>query len=350
MAYIGFDLDETLGRFVVPYYHLLFLQPHTSLYKEIWSGLYGTERRREPIPLSSSLRTKLDTAFEMFVDCIAEENQETLGLLRPGILEIARRLHELKTTSPPQVRAVVIYSNNGNIASLRLAAKLIEKLASAPGLFCNLVHWFHPSREDEVEYGNPGSATKTLQTLMNIFQEGGCPRGEVDVENIYFFDDKRHEDIADVIGPRYFLVPAYKVDADPTIFDRCFVKAFETAGLANDPEYWAYIRPLQIKTLREIMNYLDRGQVKTFKKERVNNTSFRRRFNTTFPAPPVSRNVFQKSLQTMRKLEQKQNTGKNLSANEQRLLNQSKNIITQYEAQNPSTGGSRKTKKQRRRH
>ena len=350
MACIGFDLDETLGRFSVPFYHLLFLQPHTSLYREAWSGLYGTEKIAEPIPLSESLQSKLDHAFDLFVDCIAQENQETLGLLRPGIFEIARRLYELKLTTPPKVRAVVIYSNNGNMATLRLAAALIEKVANTPGLFCNFVHRFHPSRASEVTVGDPGNATKTLQTLVNAFEEGGCPRDEIRVENIYFFDDRRHDDIADVIGPRYFLVPPYKFDADPVVFNRCFVKAFQSAGLLQDKEYWSYISPMKTTTIKDIWQYLQSSQITTFRKQRVNNTAVLTKFNKVFPPlPPVSQNEFRTALKTMRRLEQMQNKGVSLNANQATTLAKAKSTLTQFEAQNPNRSGGSHSKKTRRR-
>lgn len=288
MACIGFDLDETLGRFAVPYYHILALQPYETLYNAIWSGRYGTRKQSPPAPLSASLKEKLDRAFELFIACLASKEPH-LGILRPGIIEIARRLYELKTQPKPGVRSVVIYSNNGSLPTLRLAGKLIEKLADAPGLFCNYVHWFHPSRSDEVEYGNPGAATKTLNVLMGAFQSGDCSHHEIDVEQVYFFDDLHHPDIADAIGERYFVVPPYQFDADPQVVDECFLTSFKASGLENDPEYWAYISPLGIYSFTELYNFILRNQIQTFKKNIPNNTGLRTRFHSVFPAPPVPR-------------------------------------------------------------
>lgn len=358
MAYIGFDLDETLGRFSIAEFNTYFLQPHNSVYRTQLSGKYGTTKRFVAEPaLSEQLLAKLNHAFDLFIECLAEKEQEGLGLLRPGIVEIAKRLYELKQTTPPQVKSVVIYSNNGNLVHLHLAGKLIERLANAPGLFCNYVHWYHPSRSNEVTLGKPGMARKTYQVLVEAFQGGSCPHEEIDPEHVYFFDDVIHDDIQDVIGDRYIQNPPYKVDADPAMVNECFQRAFEQAGLESDPEYSAYITPFtgEKNTFQDIMKIIQSYQQSIVRKTaKPNNTNFKRQFNQTFPSPPVSRNVFQKSLQTMRKLEQKQNTGKSLSANEQRLLNQSKNMISRYETQNPSTGGSRrgsrKTKRQRRRH
>lgn len=360
MAYIGFDLDETLGRFSVVEPHSYFLQPHNSIYRSQWSGRYGTLYIEEP-SLSETLLAKINQTFDKFIECLAEKEKEGLGLLRPGIVEIARRLYQLKQTSPPQVKAVVIYSNNGNLAHLHLAGKLIERLANAPGLFCNYVHWYHPSRTNEITWGRAGMARKTYQVLLEAFQRGTCPRAEIDADQVYFFDDVMHRDIYDIIGDHYIQNPAYKVDAEPVFINECFQRAFEETELDKDPEYIEYITPIANQltrgkiSLSDFLTLLRQDQANLVRKtQRPNNTNFRRRFNQTFPAPPISRNRFQKSLQTLRKLEQKQNIGKSLSSDEERLLTQSKNLITTYESQNPSIGGSRsgsrKTRKQRRRH
>ena len=168
MAYIGFDLDETLGRFNTPYFYTIFLQPHTVLYRGEWSGVYDRHKYvQEPIPLSPGLENKLNKAFTIFAECLASK-EPALGLLRPSMIEIARRLYELKQEG--LVKAVVIYSNNGNLALLHLAAKMIEILANAPGLFCNYIHWYHPSRSMEIEKKTAGVGYKTLAVLKEAFK------------------------------------------------------------------------------------------------------------------------------------------------------------------------------------
>jgi hypothetical protein len=355
MAYIGFDLDETLGRFSVVEYYTYFLLPHLSLYKSQWSGMYGGTSVPEP-PLSAELLIKLNGAFDLFIDCLAEKEREGVGLLRPGIVDIAKRLYELKQTSPPQVKSVVIYSNNGNLGVLQLAGKLIEKLANAPGLFCNYIHWFHPSRRSEVVWGRPGHANKTMNVLREAFQSGTCSSEDIDVEKVYFFDDMIHPDIYAKIGNRYIQNPAYKYDADPVILNECFLKAFKDSELGTDSEYAAYLHPLfrgNPNILGFIQTILQQDQKSLVRKSiRPNNTNFHRRFNQTFPRAPIRHNLFTKALQTSRRLEQKLNTGIELKPNEQEKLNQSRSLITQYETENPNAKGGRryrKTKKQKRR-
>lgn len=348
MACIGFDLDETLGRFGVVFYHLATLTPHESLYEESWGGKYGVNRIEPPIPFSDSLKEKCKVGFELFCQCIAEKERANLGLIRPEMIEIAKRLYSYKQMTPPMVKSVVIYSNNGNMASLRLAARVIEILADTPGLFCNFINWFHPLRQHEIQHGRPGSALKTLNILLKAFQQGGCSAEDIDIKNVYFFDDLVHPNIATAIGDNYFHIPPYKVDANPADIDECFLSAFKTAGLDTDQEYWSYIAPLGIKNLSELMHFLQANQIKVLKKNRPNNATFRSRFQGRFPHSSVPRHSFTKALSTLRKLERKQNQGSPLSANEQRALNVSRNRVTEYESQNPNTQGGRRSLKTRR--
>ena len=352
MAYIGFDLDETLGRFSVPEFHTYFLNPKEALYESQWSGRHGRPKFEEP-PYPDSLKQMLDQAFELFVDCLVEKEKQGLGLLRPGIVEMARTLHLLKQTTPPQVKSVVIYSNNGNMALLKLAGKMIERLANAPGLFCNYINWFHPSREGEVVYGDPGKGNKTIQVLLEAFQTGSCSSEEPRIENVYFFDDTSHDDIASQIGNRYFLNPAYKYDANPKLINECFKTAFEGANLASNPDYWTYIRPTGQRSYEQIVNFIleDQRTLRMYK-IRPNNTNFRKRFNQTFRRPSVNQQSFQRALQTTRRLEQKLNKGATLTSNEEQALSKARNTVVLFEEQNPNTAGgkrSRKSKKQKRR-
>ena len=348
MACIGFDLDETLGRFSTPHYNTLFLQPHIVLYEEgQFSGRYGTQQYPAPIPLSPTLRKQLDTAFNMFANCLAEkERTANLGLLRPGIVEIAKQLYESKQRG--QVRSVLIYSNNGNLALLHLAGKMIEKLADAPGLFCNYLHWFHPSRATEVEYGRPGAARKTIAVLQKAFQEGSCTSELVEPENIFFIDDIQHENIFSAIGPNHYIqVLPYKFDADPHLIDECFRNVKIESGLESNSEYWAYIQSLGTRTLDDIMRFLKQNQIRFLSKSVPNNTTFRSKMNQTFPKPLISQNTFRKALTTLRKLESKLNLGKNLNARETIQLTTSRNIVTKYESQNQNQSGGRQNKTKR---
>lgn len=355
MAYVGFDLDETLGRFSAAHYYTLFLQPQTVVYEGVWSGLYGTQRIQEPIPLSPSLKGILDSAFAKFIQCVAQKELQDppLGLLRPSMIDFIQRLKDLKDEG--EVKAVVIYSNNGNPALLQLAGGMLETLANAPGLFCNYIHWFHPYRQGEVAYRRPGMATKSLAVLKKAFQTGLCSPAEIPEDQIYFFDDLNppHYDLVYHLKDHYIQIDPYKYDAEFAPLDECFIQVMKESGLSENKEYYEYIAPIigNQKNFQGILNVINQDKLGMQRKLlKPNNTRLVKRTQQLFPSRVSKRNFLQ-SLQRIRSLERQQNLGTPLSPNEETALRTAQNVVTSYEQQHPnrSGGGKRKTKKQRRR-
>lgn len=348
MAYIGFDLDETLGRFSVAHYHTIFLQPHNILYRAQWSGLYSArDYVKEPIPLSPALEAKLGRAFTIFTDCLAEKElqQPPLGLLRPSMIEILKRLYELKREG--LVKAIVVYSNNGNLALLHLAGKMIEKIINAPGLFCNYIHWYHPLRSREIDKSNPGVAYKTFEVLLEAFQSRSCgAHRDIPLQNIYFFDDSDppHRDLQQILRNHYFQIAPYKYDADYKGLNECLKIALNETGLLEDEEYRQYIKPVLQNniSMNGIMQMIQNDQATYFRRvAKPDDTRLLQTVFAEFPKP-ISKNNFTKSLQTLRRLEKKQNEGSNLSSEEEQLLTSSRNLITAYEAQHPNLSGGKR--------
>ena len=352
MANIGFDLDETLGEFFMAHYTTLFLQPHIVVYEGTWSGIYAGIKRNPPIPLTDSLKSALDSAFDLFIDCVAEKEKRGLGLLRPGIVDMAKRLYALQQMG--KVKSVIIYSNNGNLALLHMAGKLIERLANAPGLFCNYIHWFHPLRESEVVKGRPGIADKTFQVLLQAFQTGSCKPGEISRENVFFFDDALHFDIYSYIPNQYFHISPYKYDVDPEELIDCFKTAFVNAGLDKNREYFTFIS--EIIGLNPSQDSLEKMNASIFqrlesdkkivrRKIIPNNTNFHKRFYNSFP---LSKKDFLKSLQTVRRFENRLNKGETLKNEESKKLSNAKALLNSFELQTPNLSGGKRTRKTRR--
>ncbi len=264
MAFVGFDLDETLGRFSVPDGHLYFLMPEV---------LYTTQFLpyapfHQP---SDDLKTKLTAAFNSFAVCLANK-EPALGMLRPGILQIVGKLSQLKDAG--RINGIVVYSNNGNLAALILATKMIEHLLQKPGLFCNRVNWWNPMRYGpgkNIKGHRPGAASKSTRVLRESFVGPMCGNivanyQEVPVDQLLFFDDLNppHQDIFNQIGPeRYFRVNPYKKDASIAAVNDCFYSALESQNLHTDPEYLTYIntilqssQPPLAKTFASINTFL----------------------------------------------------------------------------------------------
>jgi len=238
MAYIGFDLDETLGSFSPLHIHVLFLTPEI-VYQNLLPG-------KEPFAITGELRRKLQDGFSRFAACLASKDSE-LGILRKGILKIMRRLAEARANG--HVKALSIYSNNGNLGLLLLASSMIENSIGTPGLFCNHVHWYNPIRKYEITPGRPGNADKTPGVLRGTFLHSKCNITNitnVPMKQLYFFDDRSHP-IIEIHIPdnHYFRVRPYVNEVtDLAPLNECLDSALRTSGLAEDGNYLSYIKPI----------------------------------------------------------------------------------------------------------
>lgn len=173
MAYFVFDLDETLGNFFTPYWFLEDLRPEN--------------------PELTNIKSRLDAAYQYFVRAVAdaETSVNPLGIMRPGIIDIMRKLKELKDKG--LVKSLLIYSNNSHLESLEFAGDVIQHVVGDASLFSDCIHWGRKGRE--VEYTKPvreGSARKTWDVLSKYIKEGPTSATEVTPEQVYFFDDQPH--------------------------------------------------------------------------------------------------------------------------------------------------------------
>ncbi len=239
MAFIGFDLDETLGSFTPIHNHILFLTPE-NVYRNLLPD-------KQPFVPSDSLSRKLQAGLRAFAECLVTQDSE-LGILRKGILSIMRRLADAKANG--LVKAVSIYSNNGNLGLLLLASAMIEHAIGVPGFFCTHIDWYNPLRSNEITPGRPGAAIKTAAVLRKAFVDSRCAGVEspadVPLESLYFFDDIEHPYLKPIIGAdHYFQVKPYKNEVtNLAAVDDCFDSALRSSDLAEDEEYLAYVKPL----------------------------------------------------------------------------------------------------------
>lgn len=225
MAYIGFDLDETLGYFGTVDIFTKFLDPYHLVLS----------------PPSPTLDAKLKVAFDAFARCLVAQPQAA-NVLRPGLLQLFQRLAQLKAEG--RIRAMAIYSNNGNSSVLRLAQRMLELGLGQEDLFCARVHAEHPLRSANRMPGYPpNAAPKTIYTLKRIFQqcEGGAASAPIENNRLFFFDDVVHPNIQYSIGTNYKVVAPFKIEQPVDVLESCFQHAMETSGLFTDDEYFAYL-------------------------------------------------------------------------------------------------------------
>lgn len=241
MSYFIFDMDETLAELYTMYYFVASLRLKETIEED------GKETA-DHVP--ESLKSNLNKAYTLFVNEITKEEASSrpLGILRPGILHVMRRLYELQKAG--KVKNVIIYSNNGHLQSLEFIRDLIHKYLGTNQLIKECIHWNHPMRDEE-RFMRPGAANKTWNVLKNIMVEGNCKASpEIQPTDVFFFDDLDHKDLQEKLGTNYFKVPGYNFKAS---FDRVaeIYKKSVTAANVDIDIYMNYIIELFVDTTED---------------------------------------------------------------------------------------------------
>jgi hypothetical protein len=207
MVYFIFDLDETLAELYSVYY-------------------FATSLRLE----SSSLALNLDKAYQYFVRDIllAEISSEPLGVLRPGILGVMKKLKDLQRLG--KIKNVLIYSNNGDIKSLEFIKDLIH-LYVGGDLIKECIHRNHHMRINE-RVNAPHLINKTWNVLRNIMINGNTRAAtNLVASDVYFFDDLDHPDLRKKLGINYYKVPRYSFKASVNRIGEIYKNAIYKASI-----------------------------------------------------------------------------------------------------------------------
>ena len=247
MAYVAFDLDNTLGFFEL-----------TNPLAYLWSAefLDNPEQAKpnHPLRLSTKLKAKLKRARDRFVDSLLADRHLLNLVLRPNLDAIMEPL--VTAWRAGKVRTVIMYSNTSVSYSVELAKALIERKYNVPGMFRLLADHWHPSRTADRpatppprgEYVEP---LKTITTLERLFRESIGTGGrlakagpkQIPLTSIMFVDDRipKHHLEAQEAGGLTYLVPSRFVPkATVAQRQRIFLLAIEAmnrAGLMVDDEY-----------------------------------------------------------------------------------------------------------------
>jgi hypothetical protein len=223
MSYFIFDLDETLAQMQEMFYFIasLTLKDIISQYTTFESMLFNHD-----------LNQQLQNAYYLFVDRIVREERSNkpLGIIRPGILQIMKRLHNLKNQG--KIVTVIIYSNNSHLESLEFIRDIIHNYIGSSRLISKCIHWNHSVREyDKLLYHNSGNKiSKTWKTISAILHRNNN-FDSINEQNVYFFDDLDHYDLQYTLKHNYYKVSPYKYIASFDRISKIYKSALLDAGV-----------------------------------------------------------------------------------------------------------------------
>ena len=231
MVFVVFDLDLTLGDFHSLYYYLTSIMIVNSYRLK---G-YGTPQ------VSLNLKKQLGDAYERFVMAVAQEERAgRLGLLRSGIIPFLENL--LKLFDRGYVKGLMIYSNNGSLPTLQFVDDLFKVIYNRETVFCDLIHYDHPIRKQEIRGHPDNSAPKTWQGVSAALKSGLCAGIGLRPEEVIFVDDQPHIDLMNTLGSRYIHIQPYIYHVPKQKIATLFQNAINNSGLSANPEYNQVLR------------------------------------------------------------------------------------------------------------
>lgn len=242
MAYVAFDLDNTLGFFEL-----------TNPLAYLWSPefLNNPEQRRPNLTLrlSSKLKGKLKKARDRFAESLLADEALLHLVLRANLDAVMLPL--VAAWRAGKIAAVIIYSNTSVAYSTELAKDLIERKYNVPGMFSLLADHWHPSRTADRPATPPAAGTyvepqKTIATLERLFHEAKLSKGKVKqipLANILFVDDRQPKHMLEAQEPLglTYLVPTRFIPKVTGPQRRRIlllaIEAMNRAGLMTNEEY-----------------------------------------------------------------------------------------------------------------
>jgi hypothetical protein len=238
MAYIAFDLDNTLGYFSI-------LSPLAFFWSPESLENHDQEYMNPPLDLSKRLESKLKRARSQFMQSLIKEHHLLQKIIRPNIDSFLDPIVKKRVTK--QVKAVVVYSNTTNYYTMEFAKQILERQFKCTGLFSSLVNIYHPIRKGDIvsppplrEYKEP---LKTFTTLQGIFQEATRSSTVVHPDQVAFVDDRDpvHNLYKEKVnGLTYIKVTpffsTFTKKEKKELFQLAF-DALQKVGLLNDIEY-----------------------------------------------------------------------------------------------------------------
>jgi hypothetical protein len=237
MAYVVFDLDETLAHLHSMYYFIASLNMKQDI----------VENRSYLLSfLPEDLFDSQKRAYRLFVKRVleAETSDRPLGILRPGVLEVMSALRELQQKG--KVAHVVLYSNNRHLPCLKFVRDLIHLHVRSTFLIGECIHWDHVMRHEDKMHP---AFTKSWNVLRGILMEGRCKAPDsLSAKHVYFFDDLDHIDLQHALKEQYYKVPAYSYTVALDRISQIYIEVLEEAK----PDWSTF--------LFTVMDYLQVGE------------------------------------------------------------------------------------------
>jgi hypothetical protein len=195
MVYLAFDLDGTLGNFIIMWRILCNLK-QTEFF-------HLNPQKAAALP-DENMTWELGISYTSLVKRIAdaEMGKKPLGIFRPGIFKLFKTIVKLKAEK--KVQGVIMYTNNGSLPLVNFVRDVFHYAVKYP-VFDGIFYFHHALRTKDV-FGKP-SPSKNWTELKRLFNNIGAP--DLEPKDVMFFDDQIHQHLTAILGPNYIKVLPY---------------------------------------------------------------------------------------------------------------------------------------------
>jgi hypothetical protein len=232
MVYLAFDLDGTLGDFMI-----------------LWKIICGLRQEsffsRQPYLIAqkphNEFEWELSIAYFEFIKSIAqaELSDKPLGIFRPGIFRLMKKVIEMKRSG--FCKGVILYTNNGSLSLVEFIRDVFT-VALGSNVFDDVLHYYHPIRIFDA-LGKP-SPRKTWVELHKLLTHSACKAPKsVKPEQVLFFDDQYHQDLMDKLKTNYHKVPEYIYNPPTAKVVGLYHQALKKSDILDkyEKEYLTYV-------------------------------------------------------------------------------------------------------------
>ena len=218
--YLVFDLDATLADI-------------SSIDLILWE-----------LSIAKAKSNILDKVYNRLVQkiaCLENKNYNPLGIIRPGVIDIMNRIKKYKESH--MVHAVIIYSNNLQLASLKFVSDVIHMCISDSNLIVDLIHRHHYMRYlpgEELTTALPNTFPKTWRTLKRILIEGKAKAPKtLKPKDVIFIDDMIHLDLMRHLPTEnYIHIRPYKFQCSFVNVSTLYFECLQDEGIFSNTELY----------------------------------------------------------------------------------------------------------------
>jgi hypothetical protein len=220
MVYLAFDLDGTLGNFIIMWRILCNLK-QTEFFNL-------TPQKASPVS-DENMEWELGISYTSLVKRIAEAemSRKPLGIFRPGIFKLFKNIVKLKAEN--KVQGVIIYTNNGSLPLVNFVRDVFHYVVKNPVF--DGVYYFHHALRTKDAFGKPNPSKNWLE-LKRLLKDVGAP--DLEPKDVMFFDDQMHQHLTSVLGSNYIKVNPYEYKVPHERVLDIYHKALKDSDLLTD--------------------------------------------------------------------------------------------------------------------